>query len=71
MPKGQIDKLQMSVAAAQPLVAPISKGQRVGVVKATFDGKPLAEYPLYALDDVAAAGWFGRAWDSARLLFSK
>jgi D-alanyl-D-alanine carboxypeptidase (penicillin-binding protein 5/6) len=61
----------MSIAAAQPLVAPISKGQRVGVIKAAFDGRPLAEYPLYALEDVAAGGWFGRAWDSARLLFSK
>ena len=32
-------------------------------------GKPVADYPLVALDDVPQAGWFGRVWDAIRLWF--
>jgi hypothetical protein len=31
--------------------------------------KPLGEYPVAALESVGAAGFFGRAWDTLRLLF--
>ena len=69
LPKGGIDRLKINTETMQPLIAPIAKGQRVGTVKASFDGKPLGEYPLYALEDVPLASWFGRTWDAIRLWF--
>jgi len=35
----------------------------------SHDGKPLAEYPVVALESVAVAGFFARTWDSVRLWF--
>jgi D-alanyl-D-alanine carboxypeptidase (penicillin-binding protein 5/6) len=55
--------------AAEPLVAPVTRGQRVGTVKVALEGKPLGEFPLLALDDVAPASLFGRIWDTVRLWF--
>ncbi|HEU4853827.1 MAG TPA: hypothetical protein VFS89_00880 [Nitrosospira sp.] len=52
------------------MVAPINAGQKVGKVKFTIDGKPVAEHPLVALETVNAANVFGRAWDSMRLMFN-
>jgi D-alanyl-D-alanine carboxypeptidase (penicillin-binding protein 5/6) len=67
VPKGEADKLKAELVAQQPLVAPIAKGQRVGVLRVTHDAKPFGEYPLVALEPVAAAGFFGRTWDTLRL----
>jgi D-alanyl-D-alanine carboxypeptidase (penicillin-binding protein 5/6) len=69
LPKGQAQKLQLTMEAMEPIIAPVSKGQRVGVVKVTLDAKPVGEYPLVALADVAPASLFGRLWDSVRLWF--
>ena len=69
LPKGQADKLKLTVEAAEPLLAPVARGQGVGVVKVTLEGKPVGEYPLVALADVAPASIFGRLWDTARLWF--
>lgn len=69
LPKGQAEKLQLSLTATEPLLAPVVQGQRVGNVKVALDGKPVAEFPLVALADVPAASLFGRAWDSVRLWF--
>jgi D-alanyl-D-alanine carboxypeptidase (penicillin-binding protein 5/6) len=71
LPKGKADKLALTMEAQEPLVAPIQRAQRVGTVKVAFDGKPMAEFPLIALDDVAPASLFGRAWDTVRLWFKK
>jgi D-alanyl-D-alanine carboxypeptidase (penicillin-binding protein 5/6) len=67
VPKGEADKIKAELVAQQPLVAPLAKDQRVGTLRVTFDGKPLAEYPILALEPVAQAGIFGRAWDTLRL----
>ena len=56
MPKGEADKLKAELVSQQPLVAPLAKGQRVGVLRVTLDGKPFGEYPLIALEAVAAGG---------------
>jgi D-alanyl-D-alanine carboxypeptidase (penicillin-binding protein 5/6) len=69
LPKGQAQKLKLTMEAVEPLIAPVAKGQRVGVVKVTLEGKPVGEYPLVALGDVALANLFGRAWDTIRLWF--
>ncbi len=70
LPKGQADKLKANMEYKQPLIAPINAGQKVGVVKFTLNGKPMAEHPLVALETVGAANFFGRAWDSMQLLFN-
>ena len=67
VPKGQTDKLKADLLAQQPLVAPITQGQKVGVMRVTLDGKAVGEYPVLALESVGVAGVFGRAWDTLRL----
>ena len=69
LPKGKADKLALSMIAVEPLVAPVVKGQRLGTVKVALDGKPMAEFPLVALDDVPIANLLNRAWDTMRLWF--
>ena len=71
LPKGKADKLQLTMQAVEPLVAPIARAQTVGTVKVALEGKPVAEFPLIALEDVAPASLFGRAWDTVRLWFRK
>jgi D-alanyl-D-alanine carboxypeptidase (penicillin-binding protein 5/6) len=67
VPKGEAEKLKAELISEQPLVAPLAKGQRVGVLRVTHDAKPFGEYPLIALEPVAQAGLFGRTWDTLRL----
>lgn len=67
VPKGEAEKLKAELVSQQPLVAPVAQGQRVGTLRVSFEGKPLAEHPLLALEPVGRAGLFGRAWDTLRL----
>ncbi len=69
LPKGQATQLKLTLEAVEPLVAPVTRGQRVGKVAVTLDAKPVGEYPLVALADVPSASIFGRAWDTIRLWF--
>lgn len=69
LPKGQGDKLKATVESLQPLLAPVSPGQRVATLKLEIDGKLWRELPVVALEPVPVAGIFGRAWDTLRLLF--
>ena len=67
LPKGQAQKLKLTMEAVEPLIAPIARGQHVGVVRVTLDGKQVGEYPLQAMADVPLANLLGRAWDTVRL----
>lgn len=69
VPRSLADQLKADMVSMQPLVAPIGAGQKVGTVKVTLQDKLLGEYPVVALENVAIAGFFGRAWDSMRLWF--
>jgi D-alanyl-D-alanine carboxypeptidase (penicillin-binding protein 5/6) len=69
LPNGNRDKLKATIESLQPLLAPISVGQRVGTIRITLDGKPYREAPVVALEDVPVAGILGRGWDTLRLLF--
>ena len=71
IPKGKSDKLSLTMQADEPLIAPVARAQRVGTVKVALDGKPVADFPLIALEDVPLASLFGRAWDTVRLWFRK
>ncbi len=68
VPKGEGGKLQTKVERTDPLVAPLSKGQRVGAIKVTTaSGAKVVDVPLVVLETVEQAGIFGRAWDALRL----
>jgi D-alanyl-D-alanine carboxypeptidase (penicillin-binding protein 5/6) len=68
VPKGEGDRIRTAVERNDPLVAPLTKGQRVGTLKVTTAaGTPVASVPLVAMDDVPQAGLLGRAWDALRL----
>ncbi len=68
VPKGEGDKVKTVVERSDPLIAPLTLGQRVGSIKiTTAGGGAIATVPLVALEPVALAGIFGRAWDAIRL----
>ena len=67
VPKDQANKLKVDFVSLQPVIAPIAKGQQVGTLKVSLDGRALGEYPVLALQEVPLAGWFGRTWDALRL----
>ncbi|WP_240095508.1 D-alanyl-D-alanine carboxypeptidase family protein [Thermomonas flagellata] len=66
-PRGQYARLKASMDLPKSLVAPIAKGQRLGTVKVTLDGKPVAQAPLVALAAVEQGGFFRRLWDALLL----
>ncbi|MBR7801702.1 D-alanyl-D-alanine carboxypeptidase family protein [Undibacterium fentianense] len=69
LPKGSATRLKPTLERKDPLVAPIAANSKVGTMKMMLDGKPVAEFPVLALEEVSQASIFGRAWDSIRLLF--
>ncbi len=69
VPNGQMAQLKVTMETRQPLVAPVSIGQKIGTLKLTLNGKPYAEFPLVALESVSLANVFSRGWDNIRLLF--
>jgi serine-type D-Ala-D-Ala carboxypeptidase (penicillin-binding protein 5/6) len=69
VPKGEADKLKAELLTQTPLVAPVAQGQRVGTLRVSQEDKVVGEYPVVALEGVAVAGLFGRAWDTLRLWF--
>ena len=69
VPKGETDRLKAELVSEQPLLAPVAQGQRVGTLRVTLEGRALGEYPVIALETVAVAGIFRRAWDTLRLWF--
>jgi serine-type D-Ala-D-Ala carboxypeptidase (penicillin-binding protein 5/6) len=71
LPKGQRALLKATIETQQPLLAPISEGQQVGILRLTLDGKPYQEHPLVAVEAVALVNIFSRGIDSIRMIFSR
>ena len=68
VPKGGGDKLKTVITRSDPLVAPLTQGQKVGTLDvSTAAGTKVASLPLVVLQAVPQAGILGRAWDSIRL----
>jgi len=63
-PRGKYEQLKPTMDVPRTLVAPIAKGQKIGTVKVSLDGKVIASAPLVAIDAVEEAGFFGRLWDA-------
>ena len=70
MPKGQADKIKTQIVVQPKLNAPLAKGQVVGKLVASLDGKVIAEKPLVALKPVEEASFFARLIDHIKLFFS-
>lgn len=68
VPTGAGAGLKTEVTRPDPLVAPLLKGQSIGVLRvSTSGGEPVAEVPLEVLETVEESGVIGRAWDALRL----
>lgn len=67
VPVGESAKLTTQVVHAEPLVAPITKGQKLAVLKISKDSRVIKQVPLVAVAGVEQTGLLGRAWDGLRL----
>jgi D-alanyl-D-alanine carboxypeptidase (penicillin-binding protein 5/6) len=67
--RGSAEAVQASVELPSVLVAPLKQDTVVGQLKVTKDGKVVASYPLYPLQDVAETWLAGRLIDSVKLWF--
>ncbi len=54
--------MKVKVHFVGPVKAPIAKGQRIGSVQVSAPDYPGVTVPLYAAEDVPAAGIFSRIW---------
>lgn len=64
LPRGQADRVEYKIELAPRLFAPLSKSDRVGVLRALVDGKVVAEVPLRPIADVPRGNIFRRIWDT-------
>ena len=71
IPHGEGKNLKPILETEQPVVAPIRKGQVLGKVKLTYEGKVLAEVKVAALNPVEEAGLWGRIRDNLVLWWRK
>ncbi|MDR1163693.1 MAG: D-alanyl-D-alanine carboxypeptidase [Candidatus Accumulibacter sp.] len=70
VPKGRAPELKAELVSRQPLMAPVVEAQVVGTMKLTLGEAPYGEYPVFAIETVQPAGFFGRMIDSVRLWFN-
>ncbi|RMH51976.1 MAG: D-alanyl-D-alanine carboxypeptidase [Zetaproteobacteria bacterium] len=74
VPKGYQRKVAFDLTYPAPLTAPLSKGRKVGEIRATVTDErgrrhTLATVPMVTAAAVGEAGWFGRMVDRIRLMF--
>jgi serine-type D-Ala-D-Ala carboxypeptidase (penicillin-binding protein 5/6) len=67
VPRGESAKLAAELVTHPPVLAPVARGDKVGVLRVALGGRPVGEYAVVALEGVPQAGWLGRAWDTLRL----
>jgi D-alanyl-D-alanine carboxypeptidase (penicillin-binding protein 5/6) len=71
VPRGQAEQVKAEIERVQPLIAPIAQGQQIGTLRVRIGDQLVTERPLLALSSVEPAGWFGRTWDSLRLMLAR
>jgi len=70
MPRDTFAGLNAQLETQRPFVAPISLGQKAGIMRLSRARVPVAEFPVVALEDVPVGGFLSRGWDTLRLLFA-
>ncbi|MYZ43704.1 D-alanyl-D-alanine carboxypeptidase family protein [Schauerella aestuarii] len=71
VPRGRGAEVKPVANRNDPLIAPLEKGQNVGTLQLTLDGKVLRTEPLVVLEPVERAGFFGRMVDMAKRWWAK
>ena len=67
--KGTRDLHEIQLEIEPTLKAPIMKGDVLGKLSITLEGKVVHEQSVVALDNVEKAGFFKRLWDGIKLFF--
>ncbi len=70
IPAGQYQKLKLTSKVTKNLVGPIKVGTQVGELVVELDQKVIHKQPLYALENIDQAGFFGRMKDSIKLTWN-
>jgi D-alanyl-D-alanine carboxypeptidase (penicillin-binding protein 5/6) len=70
LPRGQAERVEFTVELAPRVFAPLTKSDRVGVLRALVDGKVIAEAPIQPLADVQRGNIFRRLWDTIMSWFA-
>jgi len=68
LPKETADTYDLAIRYSGPVKAPVAKGQRVATLVVTMADGSEQTTPLVAANNVAAAGFFGRAWNGLKSL---
>jgi D-alanyl-D-alanine carboxypeptidase (penicillin-binding protein 5/6) len=68
--RGRASSVKAEFEVPSSVVAPLAAGKPIGKTKIVVDGAVVAAHDLYPQQDVAAGGFFRRAWDSMRLWFN-
>ena len=71
LPRGQYEKLKPSMEIKQQVIAPVSKGQTLGKVMISMDGKTLIDEPLIALRDVPEGNLWRQAVDAGLMWWNE
>jgi len=64
LPRGRAERAEFKVELAPRVFAPLTKSDRVGVLRVLVDGKVVAEAPIQPLADVPRGNIFRRIWDT-------
>ena len=67
LPRGAHEKLRARLTVPDRVVAPVSLGQKVGLLTLDLDQQPVAEYPLVALKEVGPGNLLQRSLDNIQL----
>lgn len=70
VPRGKAGDVKPVIKRPDPLLAPLTEGQKVGTLSLMLDNKLLRTTPLEVLTPVERAGFFGRSWDAMKLWFN-
>ncbi|MVF23500.1 D-alanyl-D-alanine carboxypeptidase family protein [Methylocaldum sp. GT1TLB] len=68
-PRGQYQNLKAGIEVNGMVVAPVKQGDKLGMVKVTFNDQTVGQQDLVALKVVNQGGFFRRTFDQARLFF--
>jgi D-alanyl-D-alanine carboxypeptidase (penicillin-binding protein 5/6) len=64
IPRHKYDQLSAELVKDPDIRAPLARGDRVGEIVISLQGRELRRVPLVALEDVAEGGWIQKAKDS-------
>ncbi|HKM37990.1 MAG TPA: D-alanyl-D-alanine carboxypeptidase family protein [Thiopseudomonas sp.] len=69
LPRGQVQKMKAAMVLDESVIAPVKKGDRLGVVEVRLGDEVMHTADLVALQDVEEGGFFSRIFDTIRMFF--